>query len=138
MYQHTIHPRRLKYKAHKFMGFACACGGVLFVFMNMINRWNVPVGVTMIPFGLSVFYFAMLHFHGVTVCVSSNDITESWMGKKTRYLVADISEPSIVRLNESFHRVQFELQDGTTAQIRTDEPEELLTAIEHVLRRISM
>ena len=86
-------------------------------------------------FFLSALYACWFPVHGLTVRVSADEVVESRvLGiKAKRFPVADIREPAIVKITDDFDLVQFKIGDGFMAQLRTDEPQELLAAIESVI-----
>ncbi|MFP6737385.1 MAG: hypothetical protein VCD34_01460, partial [Planctomycetota bacterium] len=64
-----------------------------------------------------------------------DEVVESYVMriKAKRFPVADILEPAIVKTKDDFDLVQFKIGDGYMGQLRTDEPQELLAAIESVI-----
>ncbi len=84
---------------------------------------------------VSALYACWLPIHGLTVRVSADAVVESWiLGiKAKKFPVSDILDPVIVKTTDDFDLVQFKIGDGYMGQLRTDEPEELLAAIESVI-----
>ena len=102
--------------------------------MSLLNDMDLLPAALIYPFAFPAFYLALLPFHGLTVQLSGDEIVESWfVGKGNRFLVSDIRELTIVKINDDFDLIQFQLSDGSLAQIKTDEPEKLLVAIESVI-----
>ena len=55
------------------------------------------------------------------------------VGPARSFPVAEIVDPSLVKISSDFDLVQFTAADGSTVQLRSDEPEKLLSAIESVI-----
>ena len=115
-----------------------AAAGIVLELLNLLSLLGGdPDPGTYLPwlFFLSALYACWLPVHGLTVRVSADEVVESYvMGiKAKRFPVSDILEPAIVKTTDDFDLVQFKIGDGYMGQLRTDEPEELLAAIESVI-----
>ncbi|MCS5627268.1 MAG: hypothetical protein NZ935_06785 [Planctomycetes bacterium] len=103
--------------------------------LNLLGDDSAPG--TYLPwfFFVSALYACWLPIHGLTVRVSADAVVESWiLGiKAKKFPVSDILDPVIVKTTDDFDLVQFKIGDGYMGQLRTDEPEELLAAIESVI-----
>ena len=103
--------------------------------LNLLGDDSAPG--TYLPwfFFVSALYACWLPIHGLTVRVSADAVVESWiLGiKAKKFPVSDILDPVIVKTTDDFDLVQFKIGDGYMGQFRTDEPEELLAAIESVI-----
>tara|TARA_B100001765_G_scaffold202459_1_gene156465 strand:+ start:249 stop:731 length:483 start_codon:yes stop_codon:yes gene_type:complete len=138
VYEHTIRPNQFNYKLNIMMICLSAAAGIVLELLNVLNLLGGdPDPGTFLPWLLfvSALYACWLPVHGLTVRVSADEVVESYvMGiKARRFPVADILEPAIVRTTDDFDLVQFKIGDGYMGQLRTDEPEELLAAIESVI-----
>ncbi len=111
-----------------------AAAGVVFELLSLLSLLGDSApGAYLI--GVSALYACWLPVHGLTVRVSADEVVESYiMGiKAKRFPVGDIREPAIVKIADGFDLVQFRVGDGYMGQLRTDDPEELLAAIESVI-----
>ena len=138
MYEHTIRPNQFNYKLNVIMICLFATAGIVLELLNLLSLLGGdPDPGTYLPWFLflSALYACWLPVHGLTVRVSADEVVESYvMGiKAKRFPVADILEPAIVKTTDDFDLVQFKIGDGYMGQLRTDEPEELLAAIESVI-----
>ena len=138
VYEHTIRPNQFNYKLNVIMICLSAAAGIVLELLNVLNLLGGdPDPGTFLPWLLfvSALYACWLPVHGLTVRVSADEVVESYiMGiKAKRFPVGDIREPAIVKTTDDFDLVQFKLGDGYMGQLRTDEPEELLAAIESVI-----
>ena len=138
LYEHTIRPNQFNYKLNVIMICLFAAAGIVLELLNLLSLLgDDPEPGTFLPWLLfvSALYACWLPVHGLTVRVSADEVVESYvMGiKARRFPVADILEPAIVRTTDDFDLVQFKIGDGYMGQLRTDEPEELLAAIESVI-----
>jgi len=134
VYEHTIRPNQFNYKLNVIMICLFAAAGVVFELLSLLSLLGDPApGAYLI--GVSALYACWLPVHGLTVRVSADAVVESRvLGiKAKRFPVGDIREPAIVKTTDDFDLVQFQLGDGYMGQLRTDEPEELLAAIESVI-----
>ena len=115
-----------------------AAAGIMLELLNLLSLLgDDPEPGTFLPWLLfvSALYACWLPVHGLTVRVSADEVVESYiMGiKAKRFPVGDIREPAIVKIADGFDLVQFRVGDGYMGQLRTDDPEELLAAIESVI-----
>ena len=138
VYEHTIRPNQFNYKLNVIMICLSAAAGIVLELLNVLNLLGGdPDPGTFLPWLLfvSALYACWLPVHGLTVRVSADEVVESYvMGiKAKRFPVSDILEPAIVKTTDDFDLVQFKIGDGYMGQLRTDEPEELLAAIESVI-----
>ena len=133
-YEHTIRPHRFNYMAYKFMAYLFAAVGVVLVLARLLSIWNLPPDILWF-FVLSGIHACIVPLHGLTVRVSADEVVESWgFGvKERRFRVSDIREPAIGKSSDDFDLVQFKVGDGSMAQLRSDEPQELLAAIHSVI-----
>ena len=108
--------------------------GCVLVVGRFLDSWELPLIGWLVPFGCSALYFSFLPFHRLTVRVSSEEVLESWfVGPARSFPVAEIADPSLVKISSDFDQVQFTAADGSMVQLRSDEPEKLLSAIESVI-----
>ena len=138
VYEHTIRPNQFNYKLNVIMICLFAAAGIVLELLNLLSLLGGDPDPGMyLPWFLflSALYACWLPVHGLTVRVSADEVVESYlMGiKAKRFPVADILEPAIVKTTDDFDLVQFKIGDGYMGQLRTDEPEELLAAIESVI-----
>ena len=138
VYEHTIRPNQFNYKLNIMMICLSAAAGIVLELLDMLNLLGGdPAPGTYLPwlFFVSALYACWLPVHGLTVRVSADAVVESWvLGiKAKRFPVSDVLEPAIVKTTDDFDLVQFKIGDGYMGQFRTDEPEELLAAIESVI-----
>ena len=115
-----------------------AAAGIVLELLNLLSLLgDDPEPGTFLPWLLfvSALYACWLPVHGLTVRVSADEVVESYiMGiKAKRFPVGDIREPAIVKIADGFDLVQFRVGDGYMGQLRSDDPEELLPAIESVI-----
>ncbi len=115
-----------------------AAAGIVLELLNLLSLLGGdPDPGAYLPwfFFLSALYACWLPVHGLTVRVSADAVVESYvMGiKAKRFPVSDILEPVIVKTTDDFDLVQFKIGEGYMGQLRTDEPAELLAAIESVI-----
>lgn len=137
LYEHTIRPNQFNYKLNIIMICLFAVAGMVLELLSLLSLLGDPAPGTYLPwfFFLSALYACWLPVHGLTVRVSADAVVESWvLGiKAKRFPVGDIREPAIVKTTDDFDLVQFKIGDGYMGQLRTDDPEELLAAIESVI-----
>ncbi len=113
------------------MGCLCAATGCVLVAGRLLDAWELPPAGWIVPFGCSALYFSFLLFHRLRVRVSSQELVESWfLGPARSFPVDEISEPTLVKISDDFDLVEFRAGDGSTVQLRSDEAEKLLGAIE--------
>tara|TARA_B100000586_G_scaffold84592_1_gene60013 strand:+ start:293 stop:748 length:456 start_codon:yes stop_codon:yes gene_type:complete len=135
VYEHTIRPNQFNYKLNIIM---IAVAGIVLELLNLLSLLGgAPDPGMYLPwfFLASALYACWLPVHGLAVRVSADEVVESYvLGiKAKRFPVSGIIEPAIVKTTDDFDLVQFKIGDGYTGQLRTDEPEELLAAIESVI-----
>ncbi len=120
------------------MIYLSAAAGIVLELLDVLNLLGDDSAPgTYLPwfFFVSALYACWLPVHRLTVRVSADAVVESWiLGiKAKKFPVSDILDPVIVKTTDDFDLVQFKIDDGYMGQLRTDEPEELLAAIESVL-----
>ena len=138
VYEHTIRPNQFNYKLNIIMVCLSAAAGIVLELLNVLNLLGGdpdPGTYLFWLFFVSALYACWLPAHGLTVRVSADTVVESWvLGiKAKKFPVSDILGPVIVKTTDDFDLVQFKIGDGYMGQLRTDEPEELLAAIESVI-----
>ena len=137
LYEHTIRPNQFNYKLNIIMICLFAVAGMVLELLSLLSLLGDPApGAYLLWFFfVSALYACWLPVHGLTVRVSADAVVESWvLGiKAKRFPVGDIREPAIVKTTDDFDLVQFKIGDGYMGQLRTDDPEELLAAIESVI-----
>ena len=137
VYEHTIRPNQFNYKLNVIMICLFAAAGIVLELLSLLGLLGDPdPGAYLLWFFfVSAIYACWLPVHGLTVRVSADAVVESRvLGiKAKRFPVSDILEPAIVKTTDDFDLVQFKIGDGYMGQLRTDEPEELLAAIESVI-----
>jgi len=138
VYEHTIRPNQFNYKLNIIMIYLSAAAGIVLELLDVLNLLGDDSAPgTYLPwfFFVSALYACWLPVHRLTVRVSADAVVESWiLGiKAKKFPVSDILDPVIVKTTDDFDLVQFKIDDGYMGQLRTDEPEELLAAIESVL-----
>ncbi|MEE3199456.1 MAG: hypothetical protein VX254_05425, partial [Planctomycetota bacterium] len=137
VYEHTIRPNQFNYKLNVIMVCLSAAAGVVLELLSVLSLLgdSAPGTFLLWLFFVSALYACWLPVHGLTVRVSAEEVVESYvLGiKAKRFPVSGIIEPAIVKTTDDFDLVQFKIGDGYMGQFRTDEPEELLAAIESVI-----
>ncbi|HBO52060.1 MAG TPA: hypothetical protein DD471_08760 [Planctomycetes bacterium] len=137
VYEHTIRPNQFNYKLNVIMICLFVAAGIVLELLSLLSLLGDPApGAYLLWFFfVSALYACWLPVHGLTVRVSADAVVESRvLGiKAKRFPVSDILEPAMVKTTDDFDLVQFKIGGGYMGQLRTDEPEELLAAIESVI-----